>query len=121
MAMGTHVPKVIQRPHLIDGDLLAGLLLARITAFGYRAPRIGGHDFRLQTAQVRVVALREPAASQTLAAGLTRIGEILAEQRFGEGARQIEFSDPAGRQSGAHAAVAARRAHSCCQTAWCIQ
>jgi len=45
MAMGTHVQKVIQPPHLINRDLLAGLLLARITAFGYRAPRIGGHDF----------------------------------------------------------------------------
>jgi hypothetical protein len=70
MAMGAHMQEVIQRAHLIDRDLLAGFFLpAASPAAASLLSRFGERAW-LQQAEVRVVALRQPAASQALAAGL---------------------------------------------------
>jgi len=84
----------VEAAHLIDGDLLARLLpAAAALAFDRLAALVFGQRIRLQQAQVRVVALGQPATGQTTATGATGRRDVLTEQGLGEAAGQIELAD----------------------------
>ena len=93
LAMGADVQKVVQRANPVDGDLLAWLLFAASALFAL--PFLAGQRVRQDQPEVRVIALRHPAAGKTTAAGHPRGLWIFAEQRLGKGARQGGLADAA--------------------------
>jgi hypothetical protein len=99
--------KVFQSAHLINGDLLTRLFLAgRLRGLGLFLVQ----RFRLQQPKIRVIALRQPVACGTLAAGFVHCRRLFAQQRLGKTARQIELADPAlaGQQQGMRESRTAR-------------
>ena len=91
VAMGSHVQKIIKGANLIDSDLLTRLLLpGRFRAIAF----LFAHGIRLNQTEIRVIALRQPTASQTRpACNIVRTGTF-AEQRICKSARHVDFSDP---------------------------
>lgn len=90
--MRPNMQEVIERANLIDGDLLAGFLLAgRFRRFAL----LLGQRIGLQQTKVGMISLRQPTASRTTPARFFPGRRLLAEQRFGEAAREIELADAA--------------------------
>ena len=91
--VGPDGEEFLQAPDLVDGDLLAGFLFFGLP-FALVVAKSQG--FGLQEAEIRVVALGHPAASQTLTAGQAVLPGALAQQAGGEGLGERQFSQAPG-------------------------
>src|SRR2546427_3792397 len=86
--------KTGQLANLLDADLFAAfLLLCRLSAF---LLRLGRHAVRQEQPEVRVVALRKPAACRASAAAPPVPARLLAQKRLRDFLRELQFTPALG-------------------------
>jgi hypothetical protein len=97
MTVGADVQELVERPHLIDGDLLTGFLLApprrrRSRSASPRLRRATSAAAGADPGGCLAPASRKPGTDRKRCPTRSR---ALAEQRGGKAARQLELADPA--------------------------
>lgn len=94
LTVRSDVQEIVERANLSDSDLRTGLFTTpRLDRFNGISLAVG-QRIGLQQAKIGVIALRQPAAGRTNAAGFGGSGRRLAEQRLGKAPRRSNLPIP---------------------------